>query len=634
MATVSDEDDDEGAVEQAAAATREPRESLVAQRMASDAPAADPGASASRTTGTMPAARRKSSSLPPAAAATGGIRDSGTMPAARRSRNRDPDSGLRPRSALGPVSLAAPTPEEVLFRLLTLTHAVSLEMREEEISLAYIDALRDLFPSRRFAVRLLGYDLHRDDPASELPRLSLVYATGRLLPHRRDHVAISREAMARHHLPDEAATTTGIAVVDEYEPLFEEGATGFDVPLVDGGAVTGVLAVEYPPGVGLGPGDPPILVPVALGLGAALRNARLLRESVYLRGYLERLLDNANAPILVIGPDRRVRVFNRAFEAMTGLGRAEVLGQDFLSLLPSEERSRVLPIYIKSLRGESTADVEVRLPRPRDETALVALSTAPILDADGEVHSVIAIGRDLSEVRSLQERIIQAEKFVTLGQLAAGVVHELNNPLTSISVYGDYLLKKATREGRDKGDVEKLGRVVAAAERMLNFTRDLLTYARPSSEEPTLLQLDQVVEEALMFCEHLLDEKGVAIERRYASGLGSVYAIRSQLHQVFINLVTNAVHAVSKENGKITVSTDAGPDASVIVRIHDNGEGIAPENLPMIFEPFFTTKPEGRGTGLGLSIVRNILRSHRAAVEVQSACAGGTTFQLTFLSKV
>lgn len=625
MAIVSNEEDEGEATQDVGDATREPRDSLVARRMESE-----PAPSA-RTTGTMPAARRKAATSAALVDSTPPPRDSITTPV-RRSRGRDPDSGLRPRSSLRGTTLAAPTPEEVLFRLLTLTHAVSLEMREEDISLAYIDALRELFPSRRFAVRLLGYDLHRDDPASELPRLSLVYATGLLRPDRRDRVTISREALARHHLPDEAASATGVVVVDEYEPLFEEGARGFDVPLVDGGAVTGVLAIEYPAGVVPGPGDPPILVPVAIGLGAALRNARLLRESVYLRSYLERLLDNANAPILVIGPDRRVRVFNRAFEALTGTSRSEVLGQDFLQLMPSEERTRVLPIYIKSLRGESTSDVEVRMPRPRGDTALVALSTAPIIDADGDVHSVIAIGRDLSEVRSLQERIIQAEKFVTLGQLAAGVVHELNNPLTSISVYGDYLLKKASREGREKGDIEKLGRVVAAAERMLNFTRDLLTYARPSSEEPALLELDRVVEEALMFCEHLLEEKAIVVTRRYAPSVGHVYAIRGQLHQVFINLVTNAVHAVP-HGGTLTIATAAGPDASIVVSITDNGEGIAAENLPMIFEPFFTTKPEGRGTGLGLSIVRNILRAHRATVEVKSAPGCGTTFELSFLSK-
>src|SRR5690606_36675454 len=185
------------------------------------------------------------------------------------------------------------------------------------------------------------------------------------------------------------------------------------------------------------------------------------------------LLDHANAPIVVIGREREIRVVNRAFLDDTGGDRERLHGRDFLSLLPETERQRILPVFIHALRGEPTGNFEVRVPRSGGVHSRLVINTASILAADGEIEGVIAIGRDLTELRELEEQVIQAEKLATLGQLAAGVVHELNNPLTSIAVYGEYLLRKSEQTGTDPSDVEKLRRIVESAERILRFTRDL-----------------------------------------------------------------------------------------------------------------------------------------------------------------
>jgi signal transduction histidine kinase len=243
----------------------------------------------------------------------------------------------------------------------------------------------------------------------------------------------------------------------------------------------------------------------------------------------------------------------------------------------------------------------------------------------------------MTEVRDLEEQIIQAEKLATLGQLAAGVVHELNNPLTSISVYSEYLLTKGKRSGVDPGDLEKLGRIVEAASRMLRFTRDLVTYARPSSEEPSSLSIGDVIDQALVFCDHVISEAKVTIERAYGEDLVDMWAVRGQLHQVFINLVTNACHAIgSRGAGRIRVAAHRDPEAAeggLVVELSDDGPGIAPEHVDHIFEPFFSTKGEGRGTGLGLSIVRNIVHQHGGTIAVRSVHGegrSGTTFTLRF----
>jgi PAS domain S-box-containing protein len=297
--------------------------------------------------------------------------------------------------------------------------------------------------------------------------------------------------------------------------------------MIDGDDIAGVVSIEYPEHVAPPSDDRPLIVQLALQLGSALRNCRLHRESVYLRDYLSKLLDHANAPIMVIGRDGEVTFLNRAFSTITGFRRDDILGKDWLSLLPETERRRLLPVYISALRGDPSTNVEVRLPRRDGSFAQVAVNTASILSPDGDVEGVIYIFRDVTELRELEEQVIHAEKLATLGQLAAGVVHELNNPLTSIAVYGDFLLKKsAAHAGSDAGDVEKLRRIVDSADRILKFTRDLVTYARPSTEKPIPIDVHELIDQAVVFCEHLIEETGAVVEKQYDALLPPVYGVK------------------------------------------------------------------------------------------------------------
>src|SRR5262249_30722352 len=148
-------------------------------------------------------------------------------------------------------------------------------------------------------------------------------------------------------------------------------------------------------------------------------------------------------------------VLNRAFLALTNGTREEFEGRDVLDALVDEDRGRVESIFARVLRRESVSGFEARFRRKAGGTALVVLRAAPVASPAGDVDGVLFVGHDLTEIRGLQEQVIQAEKLATLGELAAGVVHELNNPLTSITVYSDYLLKKYESAGADPGDAEK-----------------------------------------------------------------------------------------------------------------------------------------------------------------------------------
>jgi len=515
-----------------------------------------------------------------------------------------------------PGTFTPPGPDRVTAELLTLAATTTPEMSRSELASAYHEVLSRLFPGRLFAIRLT---------ADEGSAPAHIEAGAEIREAERGRVTLSRVAVSRHQRIEGDLALGGAHLTDAFVPLFSDDGQGVDVPLFDRKRLAGVLVMEYPNGVPLPHEDVSILLPFALQLGGILRSARLLRESAYLRDYLGKLLEHASAPIIVIGRRREIRVANRAFVSLMQTRAEDLLGRDLFELLPAEEHSRLLPVFIDALRGVPTRNFELRLPRTQGGFARLTINAASILASDGQVEAVIAIGRDTTEVAELQEQVIQAEKLATLGQLAAGVVHELNNPLTSISVYSDYLFQKMGASGADSADVEKLRRIVDASDRILRFTQDLVAYARPTGETPGLLKISDVIDQSLVFCDHVLGERQVIVERTYAQDVPEVVGIAGHLHQVFINLVTNACHALG-DAGHIRVSTTLAPSGEVKIEIQDDGDGMTAEQVSHIFEPFYSTKAEGRGTGLGLSIVRNIIESHRGTITVDSTPGEGTTF--------
>lgn len=235
-------------------------------------------------------------------------------------------------------------------------------------------------------------------------------------------------------------------------------------------------------------------------------------------------------------------------------------------------------------------------------------------------------------IRKLQAQVIQTEKLASLGQIVAGVVHELNNPLTSIIAYSDYLKRMArARPSSDEqeDELERLRRIGEAASRILNFSRDLVAYARPAADVPGTVHVPAIVEKALVFCEHEFQGAQIQISSEFDGHLPPVRGMAGQLTQVFVNLFTNAAHAMAGGGElRIVMHADA-VQQTLTVEVTDTGTGIAEDDMPQIFEPFFTTKTDGRGTGLGLSIVRGILDAHGGTIHADSTLGEGTVFTLT-----
>ena len=345
---------------------------------------------------------------------------------------------------------------------------------------------------------------------------------------------------------------------------------------------------------------------------------------------LSRAIDHANALIFVVNARRELEYVNRALASLLGQTGEALLGTDLRRWVPEAEHGELDRALAKCMGGELVYGVDLGFVTSNGilRGLFNASALADASASGGVVPWVVAIGQDSTAIRILEHQVIQAEKLATLGQLAAGVVHEINNPLTSITVYADYLLKKLKREEGPAADVAMIEKIIEGSGRILKCVRDLVNYAKPSQGQLDVLSLNEVVVQSASFCEHILERASATLTKELAAELPPLYGVQDQLQQVLINLITNACHAISAGHGQIVIRTRALDDGRQVIEVEDNGAGIEEDNLEKIFEPFFTTKEPGQGTGLGLSIVKKIVDSHDGSIMVTSKVGRGTRIEI------
>ncbi|HEX8821206.1 MAG TPA: ATP-binding protein [Archangium sp.] len=505
--------------------------------------------------------------------------------------------------------------------LLDLGRSVAEAGSEEELVAAVARGVKELFPERAFCIRIID---------ARTGGLTSLYAEGRLRDGSSEPLVLKRSAVEKLHLSLETIPAGRVVVAPRVPLLFESSTGGVSAPLVASGQLYGVINLEYPSTLGDAvdmPHDERVLVQLANQVAVAVKNAKLIDELTFVRKYLEELLEKANALIVVINRDKKVVVFNQAICRLTGFAKEEVLGKEVSWLVPDDERLRLGSVLAAALRGEPVPNFEVRL-RTRTGEARASFAASSALTSQGEVEGLMAIGQDVTVVTQLEQRVMQAEKLASMGQLAASVAHEINNPMTAVVAYAESLLQRAMVAGSaGAADAEKLKKILESGHRILRFTRDLTTYARPAKERPEPVQLNALLETAVGYCEHVVAQAKVLVERDYGD-LPPLSGVKANLLQVFVNLITNACHAM-QPGGQVSLRTrKEGREA--VVWVKDTGCGISPEHLSHIFEPFFTTKTEGRGTGLGLSIVQRIVEKHGGRLSVESEPGRGTVFSVHF----
>jgi signal transduction histidine kinase len=231
--------------------------------------------------------------------------------------------------------------------------------------------------------------------------------------------------------------------------------------------------------------------------------------------------------------------------------------------------------------------------------------------------------RTIEELQQAQQQLLQAEKLATIGQMAAGIAHELNTPLTYIM--GNLELLEA-QEVTD-GQREMLGSVARGAERIKGLAQSLLAFSRPSQEELVPVAPNELIERSLELCRYQIMKGGVVLQKQLEPTLPRVMGVSNQLEMALINLTVNAIHAMEGTGGRLTVSSSAKA-GNVEIAVSDQGSGIPAHIQPTVFEPFVTTKPEGKGTGLGLSTVLMVVERHHGKVDFTTNPGAGTTFRI------
>ena len=352
--------------------------------------------------------------------------------------------------------------------------------------------------------------------------------------------------------------------------------------------------------------------------GLALENARLVELLSSGKREWEQTVDAFNQAICYIDPQGAVRRANRVFAELIKLPVTALPGRPWLTLLPP---SWVDPVArLLTLEG-APAPVEIRA---GERTLMVtAIPT-------GEPGGAVLLFEDQSEKRRLQDQLLQSEKMSAIGQLIAGVAHDLNNPLASVVGFSDLLGEAADVPPRL---AEPLAVIRQEAERASAIVRNLLSFARRQEGERQLQSIRPILESTHQLLKNQLLAARIELTLEFEPGLPEVEVHANQIKQVFVNIINNAAQAIASTRaqeggGKIQIVTKCEPDG-LSVNISDNGPGIPDAVAQRVFEPFFSTKSEGEGTGLGLSICLGIVKEHGGSMTVEPGGAGsgrGATF--------
>ena len=340
-----------------------------------------------------------------------------------------------------------------------------------------------------------------------------------------------------------------------------------------------------------------------------------------------RIIDSLPVGLYVVDREYRISVWNTKRETgMQGVSRDEAIGRTIFEILHRQPASVLRREFdevfatgrLQTFQMESRASGEVRTYR---------ISKIPMRLDDGPVTHVITVGEDITDWREAQERFAQAEKLAAIGTLAAGVMHEINNPLATIAACAESL--ELSIEDQPPPLRDGLRLIQSEVARCKGITDSLLDFSRPKATDMTLIDVNAAIERTLFVLRHHSRFKKLSVDTHLDPSLGAVVlANEEQLVQVFMALLINAMDAM-REQGTIELRTRWSDDTrSVVAEVVDHGEGIRRADLPKIFEPFYTTKPPGRGTGLGLSICYAIVAEHGGRIEVDSTPGEGSVFRI------
>src|SRR5436309_2889291 len=343
--------------------------------------------------------------------------------------------------------------------------------------------------------------------------------------------------------------------------------------------------------------------------------------------FARRLVDSFPDLILVLDANAHYTFVSPRCKDVLGYDIEEAQNMAFGGRTHPEDLPAAESLYQDIIAGrQSFASLEIRVRHKLGEWRRIRFNFSPLADEKGNIEGVVLSGRDVTDLKRLEEQLIQAEKLAAMGQMLAGVAHELNNQLTAILGVTELLRE---RQGEDDSTTRQLELTHRQARRAARIVQNLLEFSRPASPQKKPLDLSNLLERTLQLHEHSLRRNNVEVDFRLQPDLPSVIGDANQLIQVFLNLITNAEQAIREVRDTGRIQIRAGRNGNQLaITVQDDGVGIRPESLPRIFDPFYTTKRPGGGTGLGLSICMSIIREHGGNIEAETLPAGGSAFTI------
>ena len=336
--------------------------------------------------------------------------------------------------------------------------------------------------------------------------------------------------------------------------------------------------------------------------------------------YFKAAFDGITDIIMIMDKDLRIIFGNKALKEFFSVDDNEITGKKCHEALHQKDDYCA---NCPAVRTKKTKQVTITEKLIKGE--ILKYWTYPVFNGGNELESIVSYGRNITNQKQIEQQLIQSEKLTGIGRLAAGVAHELNNPLSSILGFSELMLESIDE---DNPLNEFLTDIIESAKQSKKIVTGLLEYARQSVSKKSSHNVMNVIDRTVSLVKHTLKVKEINVIVDGERDLPKVKIDMQKTIQAFLDIITNAIDAMP-DGGKLFIEAKKETDKYVSVSLRDTGIGIPEENLNKIFDPFFTTKEVGKGTGLGLSICLGIIEQQNGKIDAESELGKGTTFKIS-----
>ena len=339
-----------------------------------------------------------------------------------------------------------------------------------------------------------------------------------------------------------------------------------------------------------------------------------------IKAFSDNVVENVPIGLLALDQQGKIAAFNRGAEIILQLCAPEVLGQEAGRLIPAE----LLDEINHSKNQTDVIEKEIECKMADGKMVPLEIGASSLKDENDVFLGNVLLFKDLTEVRTLRREVARSQRLASVGRLAAGVAHEIRNPLSSIKGFATYFKERYPDRPEDQQTADIM---IQEVDRLNRVVGQLLEFARPISIKPKMISLEALLKDAVRLIEDRAAEKNISIQTRNAAGIDAAWGDPDRINQILLNLFLNAIDAM-ENGGELNVAISSNDDRGEIsITVSDTGCGISSEHLSRVFDPYFTTK--STGTGLGLAIAHNIVEAIGGRIYVESQKNRGTTFTVT-----